>query len=200
MNDLGMIVDISHASVNAVNEVLKITTAPVIASHSCVYAICNHDRNLTDDQIRAIAANGGMIGINFYEGYLSQEYDDLMTAFETEHKAEIDSIKALYPDYKERRKAKKEFYAPVIAKVKALPINASTVVDHIDYIVNLVGSDYVGLGSDYDGVRRIPEGLDNCSMLPNITVELAARGYSEDDIRKILGGNFMRVFHEVCGN
>jgi membrane dipeptidase len=200
MNELGIIIDISHASPAAVEEVLEITIDPVIASHSCVHAICDSDRNLTDEQILAIAENGGVIGINFYEGYLSQEFKDLDDAFENEHKAEIDSVEKLYKETDSWTKEKRKVYAPLTAQIIKLDINAATVVDHIDHIVKLVGPGYVGIGSDYDGVRRIPEGLDDCSMLPNITKELVARGYSEVDIRKILGENFMRVFSQVCDN
>ena len=199
MNELGMIVDISHASPAAVQEVLKISDDPIIASHSCVYALCDHDRNLTDEQIKAIAANGGVIGVNFFEGYLSQEYNDLVRAFEKEHKAEIDSVEDLFYGTENWSAEKRKLYAPLTDRIKQLDIDVSTVVDHIDHIIRLVGPDYAGLGSDFDGVHRLPEGLEDCSKLPNITRELAARGYSEADIRKILGGNFMRVFRQVCG-
>ncbi len=198
MNELGMIVDISHAHPSAVEEVLKITTDPIIASHSCVYELCPHDRNLTDDQIRAIAENGGVIGINFYTGYLSREFNDLDKAFDAEHKTEIDSFKALYPDYGERRRAMKHLYAEFGRKVDSLNIDYNIILDHIDYIVKLVGSDYVALGSDFDGVHRIPKGIDDCSLMPNITKGLVLRGYSDDDIKKILGENVMRVFRRVC--
>lgn len=200
MNELGMIVDVSHAHPSAVAEVLKITSDPVIASHSCVFELCPHDRNLADDQIRAIARNGGVIGINFFTGYLSKEFNDLDRAFDLEHKAEIDSFKTLYPDYKERRRAMRPLYAEFNRKVDSLGIDYSIILDHIDYIVNLVGPDHVALGSDFDGVHLIPKGIENCSMMPNITKGLVERGYSEQDIRKILGGNFMRVFRQVCGD
>jgi len=200
MNDLGMIVDISHAHPYTVEEVLKITKDPVIASHSCVYALCPHDRNLTDEQIKAIAANGGVIGINFYTGYLSKDFNDIDKAFEEEHKTEIDSFKALYPDYGERRKAMRHLYAELGRKIDSLAIDYNIILDHIDYIVKLVGPDYVALGSDFDGVHRIPKGIDDCSMMPNITKGLMERGYSDEDIKKILGGNFMRVFRRVCDN
>jgi membrane dipeptidase len=198
MNELGMIVDISHAHPWAVEKILKITEDPIIASHSCVFEICPHDRNLSDDQIRAVAANGGVIGINFYTGYLSREFNDLDKAFEAEHKAEIDSFKALYPDYGERRRAMRHLNAELGRMVDSLKIDYNIVLDHIDYIVKLVGADYVALGSDYDGVHRMPDGIDDCSLMPNITRGLAARGYSVEDINKILGGNFMRVFRQVC--
>ncbi len=199
MNELGMIVDVSHASPATVEEVLKITKDPIIASHSCVYNICPHDRNLTDDQIKAIAKNGGVIGINFYRGYLSARWNTIRDSIETAHKAEIDSIEALYKDdFGQRHKAMEPIYSEMRKMTDSLKIDVGTVVDHIDYIVKLVGPDYVGLGSDFDGVHGLPDGLSDCSMMPNITKELVKRGYNEVDIKKILGGNFMRVFKQVC--
>lgn len=196
MNELGMIVDISHAHPNAVEEILKITSDPIIASHSCVYEICSHDRNLTDDQIRSIAANGGMIGINFYNGYLSQEFNDVDAAFTKEHQAELDSIDALYQKREDRRKT--PLYRELSKRLNNVKIDVGSVIDHIDHIIKLVGPNHVGLGSDFDGVHRIPQGLEDCSLMPNITSGLVTRGYSDDDIKKILGGNFMRVFRQVC--
>jgi membrane dipeptidase len=201
MNRLGMIVDVSHASPSAVAKVLQVTSDPVIASHSCVYAICPHDRNLTDEQIKAIAANGGVIGINFYDGYLSpgNRWNQVWDSGWAAHEAEIDSINTLYVDDRaKRREAIRPILDGIRAELDKFDISVSTVVDHIDYIVKLVGPDYVGLGSDFDGVPALPRGLKNCSMVPNITKELVARGYSGKDIKKILGGNFMRVFHRVC--
>ena len=201
MNEIGMIVDISHSHSITVDEVLKISTDPVIASHSCVHAICPHDRNLTDVQIKAVAANGGMICINFYGGYLSDRWNQLSDSFWTAHEAETDSIKELYPD---DRAARRRAYRPLFAEIRRLladlNVNVGTVVDHIDHIVKLVGADHVGFGSDFDGVYGLPQGLSDCSMMPSITGELVKRGYAEEDIRNILGGNFMRVFREVCEN
>ncbi len=200
MNRLGMIIDISHAHPAAVDHVLSITNDPIIASHSCVHALCEHDRNLTDEQIKAIAAGGGVIGINFYNGYLSEQWSRVADSLWELHRPEIDSLRTLYADNDSlRRNEVRGVYRLVSAQVDTLaPVNVATVVDHIDYIVNLVGPDHVGLGSDYDGVPAMPQGLGDVSMLPNITDELAARGYSETDIKKILGGNFMRVFQQVC--
>jgi membrane dipeptidase len=199
MNELGMIVDISHASASAVEEVLKISTDPVIASHSCVYALCRHDRNLTDDQIKAIAANGGVIGINFYNGYLSQAWSDAADSLFTAYGPVFDSIDQLYADDRARRHAAKSpLYDTIESLLAPVDVNVATVVDHIDYIVKLVGPDYVCFGSDFDGVFALPSGLEDCSKVPNITRELVKRGYSPTDIRKILGGNFMRVFRKVC--
>jgi len=201
MNELGMIVDISHASPEAVEEVLKVTTDPVIASHSCVYALCPHDRNLTDEQIRAVAANGGVIGINFFTAYLSAEWNRLSDSLWTAREPQFDSVHELYADDRDRlREARWEIRRTIQTELEAVPVTVGTVVDHIDYITRLVGPDYVCFGSDFDGVFAMPTGLDDCSMVPNITKELVARGYSEEDIYKILGGNFMRVFRQVCDN
>jgi membrane dipeptidase len=203
MNELGIIVDLSHAHPLAVEEALRVSTDPVIASHSCVYAICPHDRNLTDDQIRAIAKNGGLVGINFYKGYLSPggEYTRVSDSLWALHRAEVDSIRQLFAEDRDKRsEALRPIYRQVFAQLDSIEVDVGTVVDHIDYIVNLVGPDYVGLGSDFDGIPSLPEGLEDCSMVPNITKELVARGYSKENINKILGGNFMRVFREVCDN
>ncbi len=203
MNEIGMIIDLSHAHTSAVEEVLKITTDPVIASHSCVHAICPHDRNLTDDQIMAIAKNGGVIGINFYNGYLSPggEYGRIADSLWGLHRTEIDSIRELYQEDREkRREAIGPIYKAVNKELANIDIDVGTVVDHIDHIVKLVGPDYVGLGSDFDGIPTLPNGLKDCSLVPNITKELMARGYSQLDIEKILGLNFMRVFEKVCDN
>ncbi len=199
MNEIGMIVDVSHASVAAVEEVLKVTTEPIIASHSCVHAICEHDRNLTDDQIKAIAANGGVIGINFFNAYLSTPWSEASDSLWETHRAETDSIRELYPDDRSLRWAAiRPIRNQIVEQLKAVGVDAGTVCDHIDHIVKLVGPDYVCFGSDYDGVYAMPNDLLDCSMVPNITKELVARGYSDEDIRKILGGNFMRLFRRVC--
>ena len=200
MNELGMIVDVSHAAPSVVDAVLKITTKPIIASHSCAYAICQHNRNLTDDQIRAIAKNGGVIGINFFDGYLSNRWNQVSDSIYAAHKIEIDSIEAIYKDdYGKRHQAMAGFYKEMEKKLGEVDVNVDSVVNHIDHMVKLVGPDYVGLGSDFDGVFALPNGLKDCSMMPNITRELVRRGYSDNDIKKILGWNFMRVFKQACG-
>lgn len=199
MNELGMIIDISHSHALTVDEILKITRDPIIASHSCVYDLCNHDRNLTDDQIKAVAANGGVIGINFYTGYLSGEISRISDSAWNVLGPVYDSLRIEYEGNDSLwREARRGLYRQVREATSAVEVNVNTMVDHIDHIVNLVGADYVGLGSDFDGIPTLPEGLTDCSMVPNITAELVNRGYSEQDIKKILGGNFMRVFRQVC--
>lgn len=199
MNELGMIIDVSHASPEAVDEILKVTTDPVIASHSCVRALCDHNRNLTDEQIKAIVANGGVIGINFWNVYLSADVKRIDDSVMAAHKAELDSIFSLYKDdHEARNKAATPIYSAADSAAQRVNITVETLVDHIDYIVKLAGPDHVALGSDYDGIPTVPIGLEDCSKLSNITAELVKRGYSVKDIKKILGGNFMRVFKKVC--
>jgi len=201
MNQLGMIVDVSHCSESAFWEVLKVSSDPVIASHSCVYSLCPHSRNLTDDQLKALAENGGMVGINFFPAFLSKEFKEKMEKAWIKVRKEKES---LLEEYKDDSGKKKEIYQNIWEEIKkeleGVEVDFTIVVDHIDYIVDLVGVDYVGLGSDFDGVTFLPKGLEDCSKVPKITEELIRREYSEGEIKKILGGNFMMVFREVCDN
>ncbi len=152
MDSLGMIIDVSHTGVKTIEDILKVTKNPIIASHSGAYKVRPHYRNLTDDQILSIAKSGGVIGINFCSPFLV-----------------------------ENRRA-----------------NVKDLVNHIDYIVKLAGIDHVGMGSDFDGIETTPLGLENISKYPSVTKELLNRGYSEKDIKKILGGNILRVIKAVC--
>jgi membrane dipeptidase len=191
MNELGMMVDISHTGEMTVRDVLAISSKPVIASHSSVYALCPVPRNLKDDQIRAIAKNKGVIQVNFYSGFLDSNYVKRMDDFINRHKKEYDSLLALkLPNYLTNDIMSKKF--PSESAQLRPPL--STLIDHIEYIVKLVGVDYVGLGSDFDGIESAPQGLDGVQDFPKITEALLKRGYSEKDIDKILGGNFLRVF------
>ncbi|MEE8377734.1 MAG: dipeptidase, partial [Candidatus Aminicenantaceae bacterium] len=158
MNQLGMIIDISHAHEETFWDVIKLTDAPIVASHSCARALSDHHRNMSDEMLKALAKNGGVIGINFYPEFLNAENDENPTPL----------------------------------------VDVKTVVDHIDHVVEVTGkADYVGLGSDFDGIDSTPMGLENIGNMANITEELVKRGYTDADIKKILGGNFLRVFREV---
>ena len=205
MNELRMIVDVSHVHPLGVTQVLKTTTKPIIASHSCVHAICPHPRNLTDYQIKAIADNGGMIGINYHGDFISRRRWVASQAHLLTDKVRSVRLPLYYfgaLDGKISPEEEEELKRCVAEWEKALrPVNPalSDVVDHIEYIVNLVGADYVGLGSDYDGIFLPPDGLDDTSYVPEITRELLERGHDERTIRKVLGENFLRVFAEVCG-
>ncbi|HEY9126518.1 MAG TPA: dipeptidase [Acidobacteriaceae bacterium] len=204
MNKLGMLVDISHVSDKTFYRTLIISRAPVIASHSSARALCDAPRNMTDDMLRAAAnsggpgSKGGVIMVNFYSGFISQKYRNAMLAQATEvaaaRKALIDKYKAegKMPTYTEVSRLERQ-YADRLPKP---PL--SDLIDQIDHIAKVAGIDHVGLGSDFDGVNgQLPEGMDSVADLPKITAELMKRGYSAEDCRKILGGNFLRVFKEV---
>ena len=205
MNRLGIIVDLSHSSDATFEEVLRTTTAPVIASHSCCQSLCGHDRNLTDQQIVRLADNGGMVGVTFVSFFLGDKFSEAFVAFFAERPDLSKTLGRLFVSEmsEEQLQAELAKYLPELevleAPLRSLRPSVSTVVDHIDHIVALVGPDHVGLGSDFDGMSMPPKGLDDCSMMPNITGELVRRNYSEDDIKKILGGNFLRLFEHVCG-
>lgn len=191
MNELGMLVDLSHVGEQTFWDAINTTTKPVLVSHSCVYNLCQHRRNLKDEQIKAVAKNGGVIHLNFYSGFLDPAFEARSDAFTAKHKAEMDSMLKVNPE---------PYFMEVYLfnkypdEVKGLRPPMSLLLDHLDYIVKLVGVDYVGLGSDFDGVNSLPSGLDGVEDFPKITEGLLKRGYSKKDIRKILGKNFLRVF------
>jgi membrane dipeptidase len=191
MNQIGMMVDVSHIGEKTFWDVISTTTRPVIASHSSVYSLCPVFRNLKDDQIKAIAKNGGVIQVNFYSAFLDSGFFKKLEAFIRLHQPEHDSLAALNkPEYMIgdyfSKKYNREF--------EDMRPPLSLLLDHIDYIVKLVGVDYVGLGSDFDGIDSSPKGLNGVEDFPKITEGLLKRRYSEKDIKKILGGNFLRVF------
>jgi membrane dipeptidase len=190
MNQLGMMVDVSHIGEKTFWDVMSTTTKPVIASHSSVYALCPVFRNLKDDQIKAIAKNKGVIQVNFYSGFLDSTYLSKMDAFVKLHRAEYDSFAAKKIS---GMKASVYFSQKYKNDFEHMRAPFSLLLDHIDYIVKLVGVDYVGLGSDFDGIDSAPVGLDGVEDYPKITEGLIKRGYSESDIKKILGKNFLRV-------
>ena len=203
MNRLGMIIDLSHAHDETFWDVMRVSAAPVVASHSCARALSPHHRNLSDDMLRALAKNGGVVGINFSPGFLNSEIEKK----QNELLAQVAQKLGLPGDYREILRAEPErrqaFDAEFKVKLAELqktlpPVGVKKLVDHIDHVVKVTGSaDHVGLGSDYDGISATPVGLENVGQLSRITAELAARGYTEGDTRKILGGNFLRVFEAV---
>jgi membrane dipeptidase len=191
MNELGMLVDLSHVGERTFWDAIHTTTKPVICSHSSVYALCPVFRNLKDDQIKAIGANGGVIQVNFYSGFLDSNYNSRMSRFLQRHRSELDSLTAAKaPQYAINEFLSKKYPA----ESDSLRAPLSLLMDHIDYIVRLIGPDHVGLGSDFDGIESPPQQLDDVTTYPLITRELLKRGYKAADIEKILGGNFIRVF------
>jgi len=194
MNRLGMIVDISHLSDKTFYDVLAISKAPVMASHSCVRALNDVPRNMSDDMIKALAAKGGVLQINFFSGFLDPGFRKNADEVETHLKPEFDKLKEKFKDNSTA------YWDAVFVLWKANAPEApdiTVLIDHIDHVVKLVGADYVGLGSDFDGAGSYPKGLEDVSKFPIITYHLLKRGYAESDIKKILGGNFMRVFEQV---
>lgn len=191
MNELGMIVDLSHVGEQTFWDAINITTKPVIASHSCVHQLCPVFRNLKDDQIKAIAKNGGVIHLNFFSGFVDSSFGKRNSSFLNAHQKEKDSLKAINP---EPHFTEEFLFNKYPDEVKALRPPLSMLLDHLDYIVRLAGVDHVGLGSDFDGISSAPQQLDDVTGFPLITKALQERGYSKKDIRKILGENFLRVF------
>ena len=195
MNRLGMLVDISHVSDKAFYDALEISQAPMIASHSSCRALCKHPRNMTDEMIKALAAKGGVIQINYHIGFLDQTYADAYEKIAPELRVRM---RALAEQYKDDDRALSEAREALFKEYQAqLPkVSWERVVEHIDHAVKLVGPDHVGLGSDFDGAT-MPEGLNDASYLPRLTQALLDRGYKEADIKKILGGNTLRVLEEA---
>ncbi len=197
MNRLGMMVDISHVSDRTFYDAVATSKAPLIASHSSCRALCNAPRNMTDDMIRALARNGGVMDINYYPGFLSDAYREANAKVEKQVEAETDAARA-----NAEKQGKRLSYLEEVAIerriTKDLPIpSLSDVADHIDHAVKVGGIDHVGLGSDFDGIDWAPRGLEDASKLPALVNELARRGYSEQDLEKILGGNVLRVMRQV---
>ncbi|HWW62713.1 MAG TPA: dipeptidase [Thermoanaerobaculia bacterium] len=191
MNRLGMLVDVSHVSDETFFDVIATTKAPVFASHSSARALAGNKRNMTDDMLRAVAKNRGVVMVNFYPVFLSNEVGAASREREKKLAPRIAELKAKDP-------AEGEVYkAGVKALMDANPlpkIAYTRIVDHIDHIVEVAGIDHVGIGSDFDGISSVPEGMEDVSKLPNLRAELVRRGYSGAEIRKIMGENFMRVF------
>jgi membrane dipeptidase len=195
MNRLGMMVDVSHVSIETVDDVLESSRAPVFASHSSCRALSDIPRNLTDDQIKRVAAKGGVVMINVSSAFLDQATVDHFKAAMVRIRPEYVGIKQRYKDDPKRRSEELD------KLMKTIPLRAPTAwtktVDHIEHVIRIAGPDAVGLGTDYDGIPDPPEGLEDVSKLPRITEELLRRGHSEDVVRKVLGENFLRFFSKV---
>ena len=190
MNELGILVDLSHTGEQTFYDALAVTGKPVLLSHSSVYNICPVFRNVKDEQIKAVAKNGGVICINFNAGFVGKEFSEMEMTLEKNSKQMEDSLKAIYNDSVTVHRKSEEAIA---AKLNPYRPGLAQLIDHIDYIVKMVGDDYVGIGSDFDGVTSLPMQMDDVTCYPLITKELIKRGYTKKSIRKILGGNVLRV-------
>jgi len=187
MNRLGMLIDVSHISDESFYDVLKYTTKPVVATHSCCRSIANHPRNLTDQMIVDLASNGGVIQINFYPPFLNSDYAKdfwpLCDAFEEAQDRFREDPKKFEKLLQDAEKAMFALERPSFTEI----------ADHIDHVVKLVGVKHVGIGSDFDGIEVTPVGMEGVDKLPVLTKELKSRGYSDDDVKLILGENFLRL-------
>lgn len=197
MNKMGIIIDVSHASDKTVLDVLEISEAPIIASHSCARSLVEIQRNISDELIKKIANKGGVIMVNFYAGFLDKEWKKNSDKIWDDLKPKVEELNKKYENdqekyYKEVFKIWKK-NSPPLPKIDKL-------IEHIEHIIKISGIDHVGIGSDFEGAGSFLEGLEDISKMPNLTYELLKRGYSKNDIEKMLGGNFLRVLKEIEKN
>jgi membrane dipeptidase len=197
MNRLGMMIDVSHAADKTFADVLAATHAPILASHSAARALTNSPRNLTDDQLRALAANGGVCMVNFYAAFIDENYRQAVLTIRAERTIAHNALAAEYAVRNESIPfaASNQIDRDFAARLTRPPFES--LIDHFDHIIRVAGIDHVGIGSDFDGISALPQGIDSAADLPKITAALMARGHSADDLHKVLGGNLMRVFGEI---
>jgi membrane dipeptidase len=197
MNRLGMMIDVSHVSDQTFWDIVKTSTAPVVATHSACRAIADVPRNLTDDMIRALAKTGGVVNVIFYPEHLEPGWSQKKKQVDAEIATMVQEASAAEPGDAVHKKMARDRVRSREYMLRLPPVKVSRIVDHIDHIVKLVGVDHVGIGSDFDGVQITTADLANVADLPNLTKELLRRGYSESDVSKILGGNMLRVMEQV---
>jgi membrane dipeptidase len=194
MNRLGMMVDVSHVSDETFSDVLRVSRAPVIASHSSCRAVADHIRNVNDDLLRALAENGGVIMINFYPAYIDEEASRATTAYFDTWKSAFEAMKA---EHGEGDAALGQARRAHFAAHPVPQTSLDVLLDHFDHAIRVAGIDHVGIGADWDGVPSMPRDMDDVAQLPRLTAGLLARGHSEEAVRKILGENLLRVMGQV---
>lgn len=195
MNDLGMIVDVSHISDDAFRHVIETTRVPVVATHSSARALCRHPRNMTDDMLRDLARNGGVCMINFFTAFISDDVAQAVMQAQTNRKKDGNPTGGTeeMPDDRTDWNA----YLAWFRSLGHPTVTLDQVADHIFHVAGVAGIDHVGIGSDFDGVPSLPTGLETAAGLPKLTARLLERGMSEGDVEKVLGGNFMRALGEI---
>ncbi|MEO6528318.1 MAG: dipeptidase [Gemmatimonadaceae bacterium] len=194
MNRLGMLVDLSHVSDSTFSDAVAVSTAPVIASHSSARALNDVPRNLSDDQLRAIARNGGVVNVNFFSLFLDSAYRTRVEEID-EQVREARRAAASSPDSADAESRVRAMRESMLSAIPPTPFRV--LIDHIDHVARIAGRDHVGLGSDFDGVSALPEGMEDVTQLPRIAQALLDRGYSDQDVQKMLGGNMLRVMTQV---
>jgi membrane dipeptidase len=194
MNRLGMLVDVSHVSDKTMSDVFDVSKSPIIASHSSARALADRTRNIPDDLLKRFTQNGGVVMVNFYPGFIDQKVVEASKERDARLKPQTDALKERY---KNDPKKLEEETNKLLAANPLPKTPLSVLVDHFDHIVKVAGIDHVGIGSDFDGIPSVPVGMEDISKLPVLTYELLKRGYSEKDVRKILGENFLRAFGEA---
>jgi membrane dipeptidase len=197
MNRLGIMPDVSHVSDKTFWDMIETSTKPVIASHSNARALVNVPRNLSDDQIRALAATGGVCSVVFYPRFVEAGWQDAQRRVDAEIAASLDEAERNTAGTPSRKKLARERVRAAEFARRLPPVTAARVVDHIDHIVRLVGVEHVGVGSDFDGINATPADLSSAADYPNLTKELMRRGYGAADVEKILGGNILRVMERT---
>jgi membrane dipeptidase len=200
MNDLGMLIDVSHSHDHAVQKILALSKAPIVASHSCVRALCPMPRNLSDDLIKGIAESGGVIGLNFFPGFLDANYSKICEARAGELFSELSRREEQAgTDLPRMVELFTEFSRQFSQIMQDVPVSIDRLMDHLDYISNLAGEDCLCFGSDFDGIPDLPQGLCDCRGFPAVKERMESKGCSNEQIHKISWDNFMRVFKAVCG-
>ena len=198
MNRLGMMADVSHVSDKTFWDIVETSTKPVIATHSAVRSIVPHPRNLTDDQIRALARTGGVVSVVFYPAFVEPGWKEAQARVDAEIAAQVQEASRREQGTPTQKRAARDRVRTREYARRMPRVSVARVADHIDHIVRLVGVDHVGLGSDFDGIQAVPADLATVEDFPKLTEELLRRGYSAEDVRKILGGNILRVMEEVA--